>query len=86
MNGSGIADRGVACLRRGCFSCVWGASRALPGASERYLLAWGSVGRRVTEFAFVAGSGSECRLIAVWGIEFAMLRCGAVDYGDSVDV
>ena len=46
----------------------------------------GARGRRVTELAFVAGSGSERRLIAVWGIESAMLRCGAVDYGDSVDV
>ena len=65
-NGSGIADRGVPCLRRGWCSCAWGASRAPPGASERHLLAWGSAGRRVTELAFVAGSGSERRLIAVW--------------------
>ena len=49
-NGSGIADRGVPCLRRGWCSCAWGASRAPPGASERHLLAWGSAGRRVTEW------------------------------------
>ena len=86
VNGSGIADRGVPCLRRGWFSCAWGASRAPPGASARHLLAWGSAGRRVTELAFVAGSGSERRLIAARALIRHRWRCGAVDYGDSVDV
>ena len=86
VNGSGIADRGVPCLRQGWCWCAWGASRAPPGASERRLLAWGSAGRRVTELAFVAGSGSERRLIAVWVLIRQRCRDGAVDYGDLVDL
>ena len=86
VNGSGIADRGVPCLRRGWFSCAWGASRAPPGASARHLLAWGSAGRRITELAFVAGSGSERRHIAVWALIRQRCRYSAVDYGDLVDV
>ena len=86
VNGSGIADRGVPCLRRGWSWCAWDASRAPPGASARHLLAWGSAGRRVTELAFVAGSGSERRLIAVWVLIRQRCGYGAVDYGHLVDV
>ena len=65
---------------------AWEASRAPPGTCRRPVSTWGSAGRRVTELAFVAGSGSERRLIAVWALIRQRCRCGAVDYGDLVDV
>ena len=86
VNGSGIAARGVPCLRRGWFSCAWGASRTPPGTCRLPVSAWGSAGRCVTELAFVAGSGSARRHIAVWALIRQRCWNGAVDYGDLVDV